>query len=211
MPVLLTPREAPRIGGSEGGFIGLVVGLIVIILGSCVAIYFLLRDHAPSDRDREIRREERRSSVSPSRKPWSEKLGGFFGCGPASANANVKRNSKSGHGWIQASGDAWEADEAERRGRGEEMVAVDAPFSPPMVDPYAPEHNSYSYESTDSVSYDMGGERYTPIIPAFHIPRSASPDSSAPSTVKEQQSRDRHFSVDSVKTFEGGTKFIEGL
>jgi hypothetical protein len=215
-------RDAPRIGGSEGGFIGLVVGLIVIILGSSVAIYFLLRDHSPSERDRAARREERRYPSESShislkgRIPWSEKLGGIFGRGAPS-----KRTSKSGHGWIQASGDAWEADEVDRH-RSREMSGLepmDQPFRPP-VDPYAAASETYSSESIPS--YDP---RYTP-MPASQstlsssilrsespIPRSTSPESTVhPSS--PQQNRDRHFSVESsnsVRTFEGGTKFIEGL
>jgi len=213
-------RDAPRIGGSEGGFIGLVVGLAVIILGSSIAIYILLRDHSPSERERQLRREERRYPSEASRVslkgrfPWSEKLGGIFG-------ATSKRTSKSGHGWIQASGDAWEADEADRRGGGREMSGiepVDSPFRPP-VDPYAAAVASYS---SDSVSYDPPETRYAPNLRSESpIPRSMSPESTSTvhahpmaSSSEQSRDRDRHFSVESsnsVRTFEGGTKFIEGL
>ncbi|KAJ6476145.1 hypothetical protein C8R45DRAFT_1008966 [Mycena sanguinolenta] len=203
-------RDVPRIGGTEGGFIALVIGLVVIILGSSVAIYILLRDHSPSEREREARREERRYPSESSRLsfkprlPWSEKLGGMFGRGTTS-----KRSSKSGHGWIQASGDAWEEEEADHM-RSRELKRVDPPFRPP-VDPYAASYSS------DSVPYD-------PPMPASHstlstirsespIPRSMSPESTVhPSS--PQQNKDRHFSVESstsLRTFEGGTKFIEGL
>ncbi|KAJ7778421.1 hypothetical protein B0H16DRAFT_1503468 [Mycena metata] len=199
-------REAPRIGGSEGGFIGLVVGLVVIILISGVAIFILLRDHSPSDRDREARRHETRypseSSSLKDRIPWSGTLGGIFG---RSAGADgSKRASKSGHGWIQASGDAWEADDREMSGFVN--AKRDAPFSPP-VDPYAVE--SYS---SDSIAYD-------PPISHPHvrfeepIPRSTSPESTVPH-VSPTQKENRQFSSDSttsIRTFEGGTKFIEGL
>ncbi|KAJ6542588.1 hypothetical protein B0H19DRAFT_1267833 [Mycena capillaripes] len=211
-------RDAPRIGGSEGGFIGLVVGLGVIILVSCVAIYILLRDHSPSQRDREGRRHDSRypsetsrtASLKP-RLPWSEKLGGLFGGGGGTA----KRNSKSGHGWIQASGDAWEADEVERSremsGLGQ---SLDAPFRPP-VDPYAAPPSS---SSTDSVAYDPAA-RYTPMPTSLRsdspIPRSMSPESTVhPHANPDPNSQSRQFSVESaasVRTFEGGTKFIEGL
>ncbi|KAJ7938215.1 hypothetical protein B0H13DRAFT_2301780 [Mycena leptocephala] len=190
-------RDAPRIGGSQGGFIGLVVGLAIIILVSCVAIYILLRDHSPSDRQREVRRQDSRypseSSNTPlkSRLPWSEKLGGIFGRGAPS-----KRTSKSGHGWIQASGDAWEADEAERRG-SREMTglgqSLDAPFHALHPHAHAPSHSTLRSESP--------------------IPRSMSPESTVPHGGLEQN-QSRTFSVESagsVRTFEGGTKFIEGL
>ncbi|PAV23444.1 hypothetical protein PNOK_0051200 [Pyrrhoderma noxium] len=36
-------KSIPTIGGSEGGFIGLVVGLGVILIVSCVSIFLLLR------------------------------------------------------------------------------------------------------------------------------------------------------------------------
>ncbi|KAF7373437.1 hypothetical protein MSAN_00553300 [Mycena sanguinolenta] len=201
-------RDVPRIGGSEGGFIALVIGLVVIILGSSVAIYILLRDHTPSEREREARREERRypsessRSSFKSRLPWSEKLGGMFGRGTTSS----KRSSKSGRGWIQASDDAWEEGEADYM-RSRELKRVDPPFRPP-VDPYAASYSS------DSVPYD-------PPLPAtirsdFPIPRSTSPEStvhpSSPSRL--EQTKERHFSVESstsLRTFEGGTKFIEVL
>ncbi|KAJ7041247.1 hypothetical protein C8F04DRAFT_1391345 [Mycena alexandri] len=204
-------REAPRIGGSEGGFIGLVVGLVVIILISCVAIFILLRNHSPSERDRETRRHEARYPSESSLKdriPWSGTLGGIFGRGAGGTADASKRASKSGHGWIQASGDAWEADEAERSREMSGFVNAkrDAPFSPP-VDPYAAE--SYS---SDSIAYD-------PPISHSHvrfqepIPRSASPESMVPH-MSPTQKENRQFSGESttsIRTFEGGTKFIEGL
>ncbi|KAF8207282.1 hypothetical protein K438DRAFT_2013776 [Mycena galopus ATCC 62051] len=215
-------RDVPRIGGTEGGFIALVVCLGVVVLGSSIAIiYILLRDHSPSDRDREARREERRYPSESSRLslkprfPWSEKLGGMFARGAPS-----KRSSKSGHGWIQASGDAWEEDELDRS-RGREMSGLqpmDLPFRPP-IDPYA---------SNDSVPYDPPQPRYTPMpisrstqsdlrSDESTVPRSASPESTeahSADSSRPEQNRNRHFSVESansVRTFEGGTKFIEGL
>ncbi|KAJ7468552.1 hypothetical protein FB451DRAFT_1256525 [Mycena latifolia] len=208
----LRKRDAPRIGGSTGGFIGLVVGLVVIILGSCVAIYILLRDHSPSDRQRAARRQESHYTSAPAKSgallPWSAKLGGLFG----RTSSDGAPRSKGGHGWIQASGDAWEADEADRT-REMSETAVDPPFRPPPVP-------SYTYStSTESVSFDPPPEsaHYTP-LPASHstlgsLPRSASPES----TVSPRQSgpdKNRHFSIDSlasIRTFEGGTKFIEGV
>ncbi|KAJ7175737.1 hypothetical protein C8R46DRAFT_1347255 [Mycena filopes] len=199
-------REAPRIGGSEGGFIGLVVGLGVIILISCVAIYILLRDHSPSQRDREARRhghEPRYPSEASSLKERIATLGGMFGGGGRGADGS-KRASKSGHGWIQASGDAWEADEVERSREMSGFVnAKDAPFSPP-VDPYAADSASYS-------TYDPPSSHIRFEEP---IPRSTSPESTVTYT-SPTQNESRQFSGESttstMRTFSGGTKFIEGL
>ncbi|KAJ7601874.1 hypothetical protein B0H17DRAFT_1122779, partial [Mycena rosella] len=49
MPVLSAPgkRDAPRIAGSEAGFIALVIGLSVFILASSLAIYLLARRTGP--------------------------------------------------------------------------------------------------------------------------------------------------------------------
>ncbi|KAJ7145918.1 hypothetical protein C8R44DRAFT_845263 [Mycena epipterygia] len=208
-----TKRDAPRIAGSEAGFIGLVVGLIVFILGSCVAIYILLRDHEPSPHDREARRHAqdtpaRYPSAPNGRAPWSAKLAAML---PFNTPSGGTKTRKGGHGWIQASGDAWEADEVDR-GRSREMSGLDAPFRPP-TDPYT----ASSLYSSESIAYDpVPVTRYAPTLDS--IPRSASPESE--STVhpgdnnNDTRSKLRHFSIESgasVRTFEGGTKFIEGL
>ncbi|KDN41202.1 hypothetical protein RSAG8_07616, partial [Rhizoctonia solani AG-8 WAC10335] len=36
-------HKIPEIAGSSGGFLGLVIGLGVLIIGSCVGVYFLLK------------------------------------------------------------------------------------------------------------------------------------------------------------------------
>jgi len=143
--------------------------------------------------------------------------------------------SHNGHGWIQASGDAWEADEAEREmGLHRQLGQYeDAPFRPPVVDPYdndarSPASNPNSRQ-TSVLSYPLSERerdpeiRWTPRFTASHstfsemntIPRSVSPESDH--TVLQQPAvpnADRQMSRDSttsIRTFEGGTKFIEGL
>jgi len=233
----LERRDVPRIGGSEGGFIGLVVGLGVIIAGSCIAIYILLRDHSPSDRERESRRQNSttrypsESSAAPftNTPPWVAKVGGIFGFhGVSSSDGKLKMGRGGGHGWIQASGDAWEADELERHQRDTSSLRAmsalastgrfDEPFRPP-TDPY---FASYASETTlpDSET------RYDPIMPSSHsnpvignpspiIPRTSSPESVAhPEKESPTENPNRHFSIESttsVRTFQGGTKFLEGL
>lgn len=214
---LLEPSKrdsAPRIGGSQAGFIALVVGLTVIILASCVAIYILLRDHDPSPRERQARRTRRAPSdaaaAATHKAPWAT-LGGMFGA-----------KGRDGH-WIQASGDAWEADEADRR----EMAAVDAPFRPPPAHTPSASQSFGSYTST-STSASPGPD------PVRALPRTTSPTAhfGSPSAsvlfdtpggthaiapqlaALREQSQVRHLSLDSlasVRTFEGGTKFVEGL
>jgi len=52
MPALHARDDVPRIGGSEGGFIGLVVALGIIILAAAIVIFFLLRDRGGGGRGR---------------------------------------------------------------------------------------------------------------------------------------------------------------
>lgn len=52
MPTLNARNDVPRIGGSEGGFIGLVVALGIIILASAIVIFFLLRNQGGGGRGR---------------------------------------------------------------------------------------------------------------------------------------------------------------
>ncbi|KAJ6554019.1 hypothetical protein DFH09DRAFT_1166471 [Mycena vulgaris] len=199
-----TKRDSPRIGGSEGAFIALVVVLGLIILGSCIAIYILVRrDHSPAS----ARHAASPESKPTSQPPWSARL---FGTKPR----------KGGHGWIQASGDAWEADEVERT---RELAGLDAPFHPPAATDSYPATPSYS---SDSVTYDPLPEtRYAPMAASSTLStlhespvRSASPESSVhPNADRDRsqaESQLRQFSVESktsIRTFEGGTKFIEGL
>jgi len=52
MPSLTTRDDVPKIGGSEGGFIGLVVALGIIILASATVVFFLLRNQGGGGRGR---------------------------------------------------------------------------------------------------------------------------------------------------------------
>ncbi|KAF7297212.1 hypothetical protein MIND_00954300 [Mycena indigotica] len=233
----LLPRDTPRIGGSTGGFIGLVVGLSVIIVVSCIAIFWLLRHHEPSERDRAVRRERRETTERAFGLPKVTAGGSTRREANASATSawtslSQMFKSHNGHGWIQASGDAWEADEAEREMGLQQRRYEDAPFKPPVVDPYnehavAPPPTS---RASSMLSYPLSDRdydpeiRWTPRFTASHstfsdmntIPRSASPESDHTVLQQQQpmpqgQGQNRHMSADSIRTFEGGTKFVEGL
>ncbi|KAG9308434.1 hypothetical protein JVU11DRAFT_5588 [Chiua virens] len=56
----LHTRQVPEIDGSQGAFIGLVVGLSVLIVACCAAVFYLLRHHEPTEQDRAARRERHR-------------------------------------------------------------------------------------------------------------------------------------------------------
>lgn len=98
----------PEIGGSQAGFIGLVVFLSLLIVVCCSAVYYLLRYHEPTDQDRATRRERSRrrrteTEYAPSESSIADKLRRMW--------ERVRRgNGRSGDGWIKAgSGDTWES------------------------------------------------------------------------------------------------------
>lgn len=127
--MLLAGRELPKINGSSGGFIALVVCLSVLVVGLCAGVFILLRDYSPSDEERAIRRQSsrrRREQQSDSSSPFTyapsstapstltQKIGGVFRMGATADEKKGKRSKKgdnSGQGWIEAgSGDEWEPD-----------------------------------------------------------------------------------------------------
>ncbi|KAF7307723.1 hypothetical protein MKEN_01132400 [Mycena kentingensis (nom. inval.)] len=242
----LLRRDAPRIGGSEAGFIGLVVGLSVIILVSCVGVFLLLKFKEPSERERRARKEQRsleraQAKAAPALPSMSNSRREANASSASAAWTSLSRmfRSHNGHGWIQASGDAWEADEAEREMGIHRHLGQyeDAPFRPPVVDPYThnatydlndPPPRSAESRPTSMLSYSLSERerdpeiRWTPRFTPSHstfsdvntIPRSASPESDHTVLQHAEPNPNRHMSVDSVasiRTFEGGTKFKEGL
>ncbi|OBZ75513.1 hypothetical protein A0H81_04880 [Grifola frondosa] len=103
-PVAGQKQMVPEIGGSSGGFIALVVTLAAILLFSCVAIFFLLRNHSPTPYERQLRRARSLRHDYSSEAPVGpiglrDRIAQFFG---------RRRHA----GWIRASGgegDEWEA------------------------------------------------------------------------------------------------------
>ncbi|KAJ7619421.1 hypothetical protein FB45DRAFT_930749 [Roridomyces roridus] len=217
----LVQRDVPKIGGSVAGFYALITGLAVVTLLCSVGIVWLLRDNAVTSRDRQTPTNSRyQSSSVKSRAAWATNLslGGLF----------RSHSTRGGHGWIQASGDAWEADEADRR-----ASERDAPFQPPPVvlnDPYddKPEPSWFetrSYSSDYSLAPDSTSRHPTRVRPESGVTGSDWESASAAMTDPESghaedaghATQQRHFSLDSavsdtsVRTFQGGTKFLEGL
>ncbi|EIN07954.1 hypothetical protein PUNSTDRAFT_144431 [Punctularia strigosozonata HHB-11173 SS5] len=127
-------RVAPEIGGSEGGFIGLVVGLCLIIVICCVVVVVLLRkpEPTPADRARRRRQMQARQSAQSSSNSFVAKIRAVFSS--RSGNGHDVPSGERGfslergrkiirglsmtstdrrvRGWLQASGDDWDdADE----------------------------------------------------------------------------------------------------
>ncbi|KAF8894824.1 hypothetical protein BD779DRAFT_1797741 [Infundibulicybe gibba] len=82
---VLEKRGSPKINGSVGGFIGLVVALVVVIIVACTAVFFLLREEAPSGQPRSRNYDQDEGPAKPSYSvsvppaPWYSRLGRIFG------------------------------------------------------------------------------------------------------------------------------------
>lgn len=116
----LTSLALPTLSFIPKGFIGLVVALSILILVCCTAVFFLLRNHEPTEQDRAIRRERYRrqreetsSSTAPSHSAigsLGEKFKRMWRRDSTGSGSNSGRR-RGGRGWIQAgSGDEWESD-----------------------------------------------------------------------------------------------------
>lgn len=239
---MLNRRAVPEIGGSQGGFIGLVVALSVLILICCIAVFFLLRNHEPSEQDRTARRERYHrnrdhqehdsTATTPGPSSFGDKIREMWA--DRRSNGGRSGGRRGGRGWIQAgSGDEWEihSDHGEERRQqpmqpfsrsfqegsyGPQVPEMDSPLSDaesyaPMHygDPYAkgPLHVTSPQRVTFARSQSPLSQSSSPMSPGSH--RDASMDD------EEVRPPDhRHFSTQSstsVRTFEGGTKFIESL
>ncbi|KAF8061729.1 hypothetical protein FPV67DRAFT_1673339 [Lyophyllum atratum] len=116
-----TKRDnTPRISGSLGGFIAIIIFLSLVIIASCIGIFFLLRERTASDEEQARRGKRNRyanaSRSTANRRPLA-RLAAMFGRADPQERTrpqNISRgNTKGGgaHGWIQAgSTDDWEAD-----------------------------------------------------------------------------------------------------
>lgn len=167
-------------GQSYAGFIALIVGLIVIIILSCSAIFYLLRHYDPTDAERAIRRQKRHQhqalptssaaftygASSVPKKARSSGLAGLFGFGGKSKEASRPEGTRmklgrGGQGWVQASsGDEWDSDSGNEGGGrprqvGRQLSEVAAQRGPvtqsiPLDTPFRPPVSSFS--SMDSTS-----------------------------------------------------------
>ncbi|KAK0210154.1 hypothetical protein DFS33DRAFT_261936 [Desarmillaria ectypa] len=241
----LEKRGSPKIGGSVGGFIALVVSLSLIILISCIAIFFLLREGEPSDEERAARRRRYRQQAleytyGPTSSPqssWSSKVKSIFG-----GNSGSSKGSK--RGWVQAgSGDEWESESIEE-GRHPDVSqrgSMQMTYSPPLDAPFHPPLQPS--ESASSVRFDTQGAPVLPYLSSMSSPslhpslpnihsrissptpsdplspghdRVVSPEPIAPAHVDNavehhEGRKSSGQSGTSVRTFNGGTKFLEAL
>ncbi|KAK0441389.1 hypothetical protein EV421DRAFT_1904847 [Armillaria borealis] len=244
----LEKRGTPKIGGSVGGFIALVVGLSLIILISCIAIFLLLREGQSSDEERAARRRRYRQqaleytygpTASPQSASWSSKVRSVFG-----VNSGSGKGSK--RGWVQAgSGDEWETESLEegrlqrpdisQRGSMQMTYSppLDAPFHPPLQPSESASSVRFDIQSVPVLPYlrSLSSPSPHPSLPNIHS-RISSPTPSDPlspvhdrvvspepivpahvdSPVEHHEGRKlSEQSATSVRTFNGGTKFLEAL
>ncbi|KLO18183.1 hypothetical protein SCHPADRAFT_899979 [Schizopora paradoxa] len=209
-------KSIPKIAGSEGGFIGLVVGLGVIFIGCCIGIFFLLRH----------RRHGGRLTRSKSGKVGVEDPSGRRGTLFGWRSSNPKRS-----GWVRASGgeegeDEWDArdefDSVQRLpyrqqgGGGRNRDAM------PMESVH--ELNGKTYDSLDAPAPSPGASAVNLVAPDAHEswrPRSPAEEESLSHSVYDHDHEHdpsdhdgrnaKHMSMDSTVSFPGGTKFREAL
>jgi len=220
--------------------------LSLLILICCVAVFFLLRNHEPSEQERAARRERYRryrdreghstTATTAGISSFGDKLRDMWAKGPSSGNGSRSGSRRGGRGWIQAgSGDEWETDSDRDEERGAQPMnhfpkpfeeapytgrirEMDSPLSDTntAVEMYAPAHYTNPY-GKDS-SHKASPQRVSFVRSQSPLPLSSSPILSHRQEVDEEEEvpqRDhRHFSTQSstsVRTFEGGTKFIESF
>jgi hypothetical protein len=163
-------REVPQLNGSSANFLALVISLSLFVFFSCVAIFWLLKYHQPTDQDRVKRKTEleatrtRAEAVNTSSQTMTGKIGSWF----------RTRDGKRGQ-WVRAANEEEEEGSPIWRGRGLPMVdRTDRPrgFAPSMDDKKI-RHSQSSSTSTVQMS------PITPIPELGYFPRSVpSPDSS---------------------------------
>ncbi|KAI0312117.1 hypothetical protein OF83DRAFT_689530 [Amylostereum chailletii] len=133
--------SAPKINGSEGAFVAIVVVLGVVFVLACVGIFLLLRFWEPNHHERErrrkfsIRRKEATRSAHPLPIGLHDPEAPVYGS-LTDKLGNMFRGRRQGSGWVQTHDDDWDS--------GDEMTAVD--------------HDSVSMGSA------LGGKRTTIIV-----------------------------------------------
>jgi len=212
----------PKIDGSSAGFIALVVALSSIVVISCVAVFFLLRNHKRDPYERHARRvlSGKREAVNyetPTGPPGIKaKLKGMFKVG------------KKREGWVRASsgddGEEWDVgdDDAQMR---TSRTTPSASFTPPA----RPQpQRSLTSDSIELSAPEVFPPPFNPM--AVSIPREAAPysdpyttsptamvsteafpTSQAHSFPEKQQGQNSADSGATTRTFESGSKFKENL
>jgi len=171
----------PRIGGSFGGFLAVIICLSLIVIVSCIGIFFLLRDQRANDEAQTRRSKRSRYASAPGshipaydlertypHRPLSTRLAVMFGRPDTQKNTglNINRGNTDGgatHGWVRAgSSDEWEADRAEGVATllSVREVVSPSPLSARSTPPPSPTPVSRTTsESTSSVRYDLHAVR----------------------------------------------------
>lgn len=253
----LTKRDTPKINGSFGGFIALVVCLVLVIIVSCIGVVFLIREQKIYDQEQAHRRSYQRSSGrhcssylyhnDSMMKSWRRRLATLFNRRDANDNSQarpdtsrVKMRGSREHGWVQAGmEDDWEADLVEERRQRVAQLGiseVSAQNPPSLISAVSimrstPVSRSNS-DSTSSVRFDLSPVRGLAnhdrhpsphqTLPNIHSQLPSSSPSPASSLVRVRppepvsggstpDSSRQLVSPQSVRTFPGGTKFIEAL
>ncbi|KAI6150398.1 hypothetical protein BKA82DRAFT_596644 [Pisolithus tinctorius] len=207
----------PEIGGSQAGFIGLVVFLGVLIVVCCSAVYYLLRHHEPTDQDRVLRRERshrRRTELDPSS---GSSLGDKF---KQSWERVRHGRRRGGSGWMKAgSGDAWESTSSNGNMKSNEF-GVSGGQVPKHIE------NTSCTSTAESPLSDSGNglvsadyrdpfNEESPVSqtsPAsMKIVRSLSPFSMTSSREDVDEDDDTHCRHPSMFSTASGTRFIEHL
>jgi hypothetical protein len=226
----------PQFGGSPVGFWVLIVSLALIVVISCIAIFWLLRSHEPSPAERARRRAKRdaekaeaevvsTSEHSSDPRSFKQRMGRFFGKSSwtkANDDIEIQTGPRDDSDW-KTEGDIGDSDspyvQTTRLGYG--GVPNDQRHE---------YHRDYRMSSTSTVQLSAPSSEHTPIISRgvdlpFEPPyRSESPQSDpdlppseAPSPYENPRRGERNFSVRSgdhtapMQKFENGTKFMEQI
>ncbi|KAG9051140.1 hypothetical protein FS837_011986 [Tulasnella sp. UAMH 9824] len=184
----------PKIAGSEGGFLGLVIGLGLLFIGCSVAVWLLLK-----------KRNERKGRPFPS---LFSKLG--VGKGSKSGGDGFSRMRGNDRKGFVRTGDGNDSDEDPGRGTssGVKLAGARARSPIPPASPggvYANDSNPFASASTARFQETPG-----PYGDAFLARPST--DSLDEAVRGGSSARPPHFvSPPTSPSFEGGTKFREGL
>jgi len=156
-------NSVPEIDGSEGGFVGLVVGLGILVIICCVTVFFLLRHRGgggnPSRRNREL------GNIFPS------SVGGAVDSDFPTQERALFGSRAGRHGWTRTADENDDSD-GEQDGLGVKLAGIRARSASPT-----------SEVGTSDSRRDHGyGNSPYPYAP--HHSRSASSTSSSASTVR---------------------------
>lgn len=221
--------------------------LLLIIIVSCTAVFFLLRNHPDGDTEANRRQRSRYHNTvestyaykasSSASKSWSSRLAGMLGIGGTKNNKRTRERSRGLGGWTRTgSGDEWDSDsevegrrqmkEATREMAGggtpfpysRDNTPLDSPFQPPVAT-FDPHNTSQPRDSLESQTtfprvYPKPSSS-TDTSPSIRLIRTTSPERLPNSiTIDTSDVNGREFSTQSggsMRTLEGGTKFIESL